>query len=105
MTVRRTPEDVKMARAILALEHQDALAIVGEFVAAKRIAKPFLLMAGYSYYPDSGTGDCIGCYATKEEAESLIEKTDGQYSKYRIKGNSYDWYVIEDLSSWIGLDR
>jgi hypothetical protein len=57
--------------------------------------KPYLLIAGYQYYPDRGTGDWIGCYATEEEAEKkwkLLQLT--EYSPY-------DWYDIVDLREWM----
>jgi len=83
--------------------------------------KPYLLIAGLYYYPNEGTGDWIGCYGTKEEAEALMVKEQlplntfsrgprrGQvkpdqpiYYKYinYLTGIRYDWYEIVDLRNW-----
>jgi hypothetical protein len=51
--------------------------------------KPYLLIAGDNYYPDSGTKDWKGTYATYEEAEAAL------------KDIEYDWYEIVDLMLWI----
>ena len=64
--------------------------------------KKFLLIAGASYYPQSGTGDWVGCFDTYEEAEAQI-KID--YSKgverKLINGDEVDWYDIVDLEEWM----
>ena len=82
--------------------------------------KPFLLTAGDHYYPSSGTGDWIGCYATEKEALEQIEfkEIHDYYSKgknkgeikstrttYVVKGGEYsdrkcDWYDVIDLRDW-----
>ena len=72
--------------------------------------KPYLLIAGYDYYPDFGTNnwnDWIGCFATREEAQSKIidrsyEKGDIRISKFEIidcgeKNSNRDWVKIVDL--------
>lgn len=66
--------------------------------------KPFLLMAGESYYPESGTGDWIGCFETMEEALAMVQKPpdDGfGHRKYEINKVGYDWYHIVDLRHWM----
>lgn len=65
--------------------------------------KPFLLIAGWDYYPIRGTGDWVGCFASYEEAEKMIEKVDGCYIKIPIKkinNDTVDWYEIIDLREW-----
>jgi len=83
--------------------------------------RPYLLIAGHGYYPQDGTKDWIGCYETKEEAESLMTREQqpldtfskgprkGQvkpnqpvYYKYinYLTGIKYDWYEIVDLYEW-----
>jgi hypothetical protein len=78
--------------------------------------KKFLLIAGYSYYPDRGTGDWIGCYSSYEEANELVkfEEIDeyflrgprkGQTKETRqklfVNGLERDWYEIVDLDEWM----
>jgi len=58
--------------------------------------KPYLLIAGYQYYPSSGTGDWIACFETYEEAEAKWEKLKDE--KYSL----YEWHEIVDLREWIG---
>jgi hypothetical protein len=52
--------------------------------------KPFLLTAGAGYYPESGTGDWIGCYETKKEALEQVEfkEIHSYYSKGKTKEKS-----------------
>ena len=54
--------------------------------------KPYLLIAGYNYYPSADTGDWIACYETLEEAN--IVKDDF------ARNRDYDWYEIVDLREW-----
>ena len=82
--------------------------------------KRYLLLAGIHYYPDSGTGNWIGTFTTKEDAEKTIEKIQDPletFSKgpkkgqvkpdqkvthsYRINERIYDWYEIVDLTEWL----
>lgn len=83
--------------------------------------RPFLLIMEDSYYPESGTRDWVGCFPTREEAESQVEtKTVHEYftkgkrkgevksshSYYYKKntegeGRRYDWYEIVDLRDWV----
>ena len=58
--------------------------------------KTYLLIAGYDYYPGSGTQDWIGCYATEEDAKEAAErlKKDDEYV-------SCDWFKIVDLNKWM----
>jgi hypothetical protein len=75
--------------------------------------KKFLLIAGDDYYPRGDTGDWIGCFATREEAENAIikEPYDGKlpwehenktYYRYKINGRDHiDWYEIVDLEEWM----
>jgi hypothetical protein len=53
--------------------------------------KPFLLIAGFNYYPDFGTEDWKGTYSTYEEAEKALKD---------IEHSNYDWYRIVDLREW-----
>lgn len=69
--------------------------------------KPFLLTASEGYYPGSGTSDWIGCFETREEAESQITIINGDNGRYdlqfeikggqSIHGGTYD---IVDLRDW-----
>ena len=66
--------------------------------------KPFLLIAGDKYYPSQDTGDWIGCFSTREEAEAQI-RTPGrsrglQVQHPRFGETDYDWYEIVDLRDW-----
>lgn len=70
----------------------------------------FLLTAGDQYYPESGDGDWKGFYETYEDAESEVTREefiipcdygDIHEIKYIIRGNSYDWYYIIDLTNRI----
>ena len=69
--------------------------------------KKFLLLAGQDYYPGRKTDDWVGCYSTKEEAESHITKTSLEYkgrTLYTYKVNDIDpvdWYEIVDLEEWM----
>lgn len=63
--------------------------------------KPYLLIAGDTYYPDKGTGNWIGCYETLEDIKNVIVKN--EYSGYyTINGSEdeYEWYEIVDLREW-----
>jgi hypothetical protein len=53
--------------------------------------KPYLLIAGYKYYPSCDTGDWKGCFETYEKAKEYLEAIDKDY---------YDWYEIVDLREW-----
>jgi hypothetical protein len=83
------------------------------------MTKPFLLIAGSGYYPESGTGDWVACYETCEEARSQVEflefptyfqsgKRKGEvksiHTTYKVSGGSYikncDWFEIVDLRDW-----
>ena len=55
--------------------------------------KTYLLIAGYQYYPDRGTGDWISCYNTKEEANERIDELK--------QSDDYDWYTVVDLKEWM----
>lgn len=78
--------------------------------------KKFLLIAGASYYTQSGTEDWIGCFETYEEAKSQvkIEQVHDYYlrgprmgeikethTKYFINGCERVWYNIIDLQEWM----
>jgi hypothetical protein len=63
--------------------------------------KYFLLTAGSNYYPESGTGDWIGFYATYEEALARVTPHSDSYCSCTIDNNYYDWFEIIDLSTWI----
>lgn len=53
--------------------------------------KPYLLIAGYKYYPSYDTRDWKGCFETYKEAKEYLETIDKEY---------YDWYEIVDLREW-----
>jgi hypothetical protein len=58
--------------------------------------KTYLLIAGYSYYPESGTGDWIACYNTEEDAIKAMNA---------LKDNDdYEWFDIVDLKEWMYAD-
>jgi hypothetical protein len=66
--------------------------------------KPFLLIAGSTYYPSQDTGDWIGCFSTREEAEAQI-RTPGSERGIRVQHPRFgetdvDWYEIVDLRDW-----
>lgn len=74
--------------------------------------KPFLLIAGDSLYPRSGTKNWIGCYKTVEEIKEKIKeeehfatsnrgKEEYIFSTCEIDGQRYDWYCIVDLRDWV----
>lgn len=66
--------------------------------------KYFLLVAGDQYYPESGAGDWIECFATHDEAVSKVttrEGNDSNRTKYFIGERYYDWYEIINLKDWI----
>lgn len=54
--------------------------------------KPYLLIAGWDYYPSRGTGDWVACFETKEEA-----------LQFEIK-SYYEWKKVVDLREWTGDD-
>ena len=64
--------------------------------------KPYLLIAGHHYYPDSGTGDWIECFESYENAYNSITvvKDDRYYGSCIINGTKYQWYDIVDLRNW-----
>ena len=56
--------------------------------------KPYLLIAGYNYYPGPNTSDWVGCFDSEEEALEAWEKlSKGEYP--------VEWYDIVDLREWI----
>lgn len=63
--------------------------------------KPFLLIAGETYYPSSGTGDWIGTFSSYEEALATVNESKGGYYPYLINGIDYDWYEIVNLEKWV----
>jgi hypothetical protein len=58
------------------------------------MTKPFLLIAGYDYYPGSGTSNWIATYDTKEEAEK-------EWEYLKKEEYPFEWYEIVDLREWI----
>ena len=81
--------------------------------------KPWLLIAGHSYYPTPGTGDWIDTFETFAQAEAEITKNKhalavfahgprkgaikpGQTPTfdYYIRDRKYDWYEIVNLECW-----
>ena len=68
--------------------------------------KPFLLIAGDNYYPSQDTGDWIGCFSTREEAEAQITPLPRERVRsYRVQHPRFgetdcDWYEIVDLRDW-----
>lgn len=78
--------------------------------------KRYLLIAGDHYYPQSRTDDWVGCFATREEAEAKVVKTQKHelYTRgprknqvkstteyYSVDGNECGWYEIVDLMEWM----
>ena len=64
--------------------------------------KKFLLIAGDSYYPSAATGDWIGCFSSREEAESqIIVIQEDLFGRISINGTRCDWYEIVDLEEWM----
>lgn len=66
--------------------------------------KPYLLVAGYHYYPSADTGDWIACFATYDEALEVIRESQMYryevYNQYENVWNQVDWYKIIDLRDW-----
>lgn len=50
--------------------------------------KPYLLIAGYNFYPGGGTDDWVACFETEEEALNYETST------------SIDWKRVIDLREW-----
>lgn len=71
--------------------------------------KPYLLIAGLSYYPTGGTGDWIARFNTLEEAENEVCKEKEVVPRgsrkpiiirrYKIFNQLYDWYEIVNLET------
>lgn len=55
--------------------------------------KPYLLIAGTTYYPETGTGNWKDCYDSYEEASEAWIKLSAE--------KLYDWYEIVDLREWM----
>lgn len=69
----------------------------------------YLLMAGDCYGASGFTDTWIGCYSTREDAESQVSSRDvnddhGRFRIFEIRGKRYDWYHIEDLTPWVNGD-
>jgi len=67
--------------------------------------KPFLLIAGSTYYPSQDTGDWIGCFSTREEAEAQVLRWPRPFRELQVQHPRYgetgvDWYEIVDLRGW-----
>lgn len=60
--------------------------------------KPFLLIAGYNYYPGERTEDWKGCFETKEKAEQHFNKINKRKGSESLE---YDWHRIVDLREWM----
>ncbi len=58
------------------------------------LTKPYLLIAGYNFYPAPYTDDWIGCYDTEEEAEEKLKEL--KQEKYPV-----EWWDIVDLRRWM----
>ncbi len=59
--------------------------------------KPFLLIAGDNYHPQSGMDDWIARFDTYDEAASEI--TEDKFGNYVIRYIKYDWYEIVNLET------
>ena len=67
--------------------------------------KPFLLLAGYHYYPEPGTSNWVGCFETEYLAKRAITdlsapEPNTRFMNYVINGENYDWFEIVDLRAW-----
>jgi hypothetical protein len=58
------------------------------------MTKPFLLMAGHYYEPETGSGCWKEFYETREKAEKDVLIID---TWYWIKDQRYEWYEIKDI--------
>ena len=58
--------------------------------------KPYLLIVGDTYYPESGTGDWIGCYKTEEEAKEETKRATRQYAR-----RQETWFSRDERITWI----
>jgi len=70
--------------------------------------KPFLLIAGFSYYPSGGSGEWRGCYETYDEARKWVtERTMDESYRFNVYDkntntiDACDWFEIVDLREWI----
>jgi hypothetical protein len=56
--------------------------------------KPYLLIAGYNYYPAPYTDDWVGCYSTEEEAEE-------KWEQLKQEEYPFEWHDVVDLREWM----
>ena len=68
--------------------------------------KPYLLIAGFDYYPGHSTSDWVACFASEEEAEEYV-KANRSMNEYPYTADmtnpnrfSCDWHVVVDLRDW-----
>lgn len=60
--------------------------------------KPWLLIAGYYYYPSQSTGDWIGFFESYEKALSQVEdESTSYYGNVKIGDETYDWYDVVNV--------
>lgn len=73
------------------------------------LKKPFLLILNNKYYPREGTGDWIGCFATREQALAHVD-TFEHHGETTERGELPDGtsqinpFAIIDLRRWMGME-
>ena len=53
----------------------------------------YLLFVGWSYYPDGGAHDLVGCFETLQDAKDALLTPEGRAG---------DWWHIADISGGLG---
>jgi hypothetical protein len=91
--------DVKTRTVLMDMRFSD---LDGSWELVPDVPKRYLLLRGAYYYPRSETGDWVGCYTTKEEAEAALEKAEAEEVKaYGDTYDTYRWSTIVDLYQWL----
>lgn len=67
--------------------------------------KPFLLLSGHHYYPESGTGNWIARFANENLAKKAVvdlsaPEPNMRFGNYVIDNQEYDWFEIVNLETW-----
>lgn len=61
--------------------------------------KLFLLLAGSYDKPNTHTGDWVGTFKTREDAELYIDEIKNNGCRFR--DGDLEWFRIVDLNQWI----
>jgi len=90
--------DVKTRTVLMDMRFSD---LDGSWELVPDVPKRYLLLRGAYYYPRSETGDWVGAYATKEEAEDALHKERIKDKAISTWESEYMWSTIVDLYQWI----